>query len=133
MNGMQQRLSTNPNNLPLALELAQMDIEETRKTGDPRYLGYAQAALAPWWDLPEAPPQVILLRATIKQSVHDFDASLVDLDHVLTLQPGNVQARLTPARTVHTVRGEYEAARGRLCTPRQSAPDGHLDHFVPRR
>ncbi len=23
--------------------------------GDPRYVGYAQAALKPWWDLPEPP------------------------------------------------------------------------------
>src|SRR5262245_49152095 len=38
--------------------------------GDPRYLGYAQAALAPWWKQEDAPTAVVLARATLLQSNH---------------------------------------------------------------
>jgi hypothetical protein len=42
------RLKDEPNNLPLALRLARGYLELGRVTGDPRYAGYAQAALTPW-------------------------------------------------------------------------------------
>lgn len=40
-------LSKSPNDLPRAAALARRYIEQARTEGDPRYLGYAQAALAP--------------------------------------------------------------------------------------
>ena len=53
-------LSKNPNSLPLASALARRYIERARTEGDPRYLGYAQAALVPWWKLPQAPDEVLV-------------------------------------------------------------------------
>ncbi len=44
-----------------------------RARSDPRYLSYAEAALGPFWDLPSPPNDVLVLRATVRQSVHDFD------------------------------------------------------------
>jgi hypothetical protein len=75
-----------------------------RESGDPRWLGRAQAALAPWWSDPAAPPELVLLRATIKQALHDFDGALADLDGAT-----GPQAVLTRA-TVLTVRGRHAEA-----------------------
>lgn len=102
-------LRARPDNLALATSLAQRYIALGRAETDPRYLGYAQAALAPWWSLPAPPPQVRLLRATLLQSTHHFDAALADLELVVAAEPLNAQAWLTRA-TVLTVRGDYAGA-----------------------
>jgi uncharacterized protein (TIGR02996 family) len=98
------------NNQMLAVDVALRYIELGRVTGDPRYAGYAQAALGPWWHLAEPPRDVLLLRATLRQRVHQFDAALGDLALALARNPRDAQARLTRA-TVLQVRGEFEAAK----------------------
>jgi tetratricopeptide (TPR) repeat protein len=103
-------LKNEPDNLPLALGLARRYLELGRVTGDPRYAGYAQAALTPWWDLKQPPEEILVLRATLRQRVHQFDAALADLAAVLDANPRNLQARLTRA-TVLQVQGAYAAAR----------------------
>jgi len=99
-----------PRDLPAATALATAYVRAARVEGDPRFLGYAQAALGPWWDDPAAPAPVLVLRATIRQSRHEFDAAVADLDRVLRRDPRNAQALLTRA-TVLTVQGRYAAAR----------------------
>jgi hypothetical protein len=92
-----------------AAALAKALIEESRRSGgDPRLLGQAQAALGPWWNEPTPPSNIRLLRATLKQSLHDFDGALVDLD-VLATNPIDVQAQLTRA-TVLQVLARYDEA-----------------------
>lgn len=110
LRAMRAGLRANPQNLELALSVARRYIEQSRAEADPRYLGYAQAALAPWWTMPTPPAPVLVLRATIQQSNHNFDAALADLEQALKLQPNNPQAWLTRA-TVLKVRGEYGEAR----------------------
>ncbi|MBX3642963.1 MAG: hypothetical protein KF720_07825 [Rubrivivax sp.] len=73
-------LAGDPRQLPLAVATARAAIDRARRQGDPRELGLAQAVLAPWWGLQQPPPAVRLLRATILQSQHRFDAALADLD-----------------------------------------------------
>ena len=80
-----------------------------RRDGDPRYLGYAQAALAPWWGSPTAPEGVRLLKGTLLQSVHQFDAALGELAGVLKADPRNAQAWLIQA-SVLQVQGRYAEA-----------------------
>lgn len=106
---MRSALAADPRNLELAAALARSAIEASRATGDPRYLGMAQAALAPWWNDPHAAAPALLLRATIRQSLHDFDGALVDLDRVIE-RTGDGQALLTRA-TILAVQGRYDAAR----------------------
>lgn len=114
-------LSANPNDLARAAALAQRYIEQARIEGDPRYLGYAQAALAPWWKLPQPPNQVLVLRATLRQSTHQFQAALADLDTVLKQDSGNVQAWLTRA-TVQQVIGDYAGAKASCMRLTMRAP-----------
>ncbi|MEP6942174.1 MAG: hypothetical protein ABI981_04525 [Betaproteobacteria bacterium] len=99
-----------PAELAPALALASAYVRASRVEGDPRFLGYAQAALARWWKDPQAPTPVLVLRATILQSSHEFDPAVVDLDTVLQREPGNAQALLTRA-TVLTVQGKFAPAR----------------------
>lgn len=105
----QQRLT--PNDLAVATTLARLEIDVARKTGDPRHLSYAQAALAVWWSFPSPPDEVRALRATILQSSHHFDAALVDLDALVAKNSNDAQARLTRA-TALAATGKIEAALG---------------------
>lgn len=106
---LRSQLAARPNDLALATTLAQRYIALARSETDPRYLGYAQAVLGPWWWLASPPPQVRLLRATLLQSTHQFNPALDDLKAVLAADPNNPQAWLTRA-TVQTVQGDYAGA-----------------------
>jgi tetratricopeptide (TPR) repeat protein len=106
---LRSRLAASPDDMPLALTLARHYISQSRVEGDPRYLGYAQAALAPWYDKADPPTEVRVLRATLLQSTHQFPASLRDLDAVVKADPHNAQAWLTRA-TVLQVMGDYARA-----------------------
>ena len=104
-----------PQNLNVAVSLATKLIEQSRSEGDPRFLGQAQAVLAPWLDHSTPPSSTLLLRAMIRQHAHEFDLALADLDAVLNMQPANAQAWLTRA-SIYQVQGRYEDAR-RACQP----------------
>jgi len=101
--------------------VAQRALQAARASGDPRFVGQAQAALMPWWNAVDAPAYVVTLRATIKQSLHDFPAALVDLDRLIERGDGDAQALLTRA-TILTVIGRYESAK-RDCTSLASRVD----------
>ena len=109
LRSLRAELNAKPTDIALAASVAQRYISLGRSETDPRYLGYAQAALAPWWSQAAPPPQVRLLRATLLQSTHQFGPALADLKGVLAAQPGNAQAWLTQA-TVQTVQGDYAGA-----------------------
>jgi Flp pilus assembly protein TadD len=115
-------LTAHPGDLATALVLARLDIELSRARSDPRYLGYAQAALAPWWDLPAPPTDVLLMRATIRQSSHDFEGALADLDRVVAIAPGDAQAWITRS-VVLAVRGRYDEAEASCLPLRRLAPE----------
>lgn len=107
---MRVALTANPRDLEIATAVVRRALEAARTLGDPRFLGQAQAALAPWWTGDDVPPAALLLRATLKQSQHDFEGSLADLDRLLAAHPRLAQARLTRA-TVLGVVGRYADAR----------------------
>src|SRR5258705_6185315 len=46
---MRAALRASPNNLDIAAQVARRSIEAARATGDPRFLGQAQAAPSPSW------------------------------------------------------------------------------------
>ncbi len=110
LQALRAKLAVDPRDLALATRVARRYIGTARSETDPRYYGYAQAALAPWWPLPAPPLEVRLLRATLLQSTHHFPEALADLDAIVAADPANAQAWLTRA-TVQTVRGDYPGAR----------------------
>ncbi|HSD89388.1 MAG TPA: hypothetical protein VLB44_17785 [Kofleriaceae bacterium] len=118
-----EALAAAPDRVELAVELARVEIQRARSLSDPRYLGRAQALLASWWKLPSPPPDVLLLRATIEQSLHQFDAARADLDQLIAERPDDVQAHLTRA-VVATVRADYAAARESCAALQELASPG---------
>ena len=102
-------LARAPGDLSRATTLAREYVAIGRASGDPRYAGYAQAALAPWWKLERPPTEVLMLRATLRQRQHDFPAALRDLGVVLAATPLDAQAHLMRA-TILAVQGEFGAA-----------------------
>src|SRR5580700_963626 len=96
--------------LDVSVLLAPFYIEQERATGDLRYLGYAEAVLAPWVAKPEPVPAALVLQATLQQSRHEFTAALATLDRSLQARPDDPQAWLTRA-TVLRVLGRYPEAR----------------------
>jgi hypothetical protein len=103
-------LARNPDDLELALSLAAGYVRLGRREADPRYDGYAQAALAPWWNLAAPPIPVLLVRATLAQRRHDFAGALADLERVVAQAPRHPQAWLAKA-TILGVQGEPAQAQ----------------------
>lgn len=93
-----------------AVALARAELTLYQQSADPRYLGRAEAALGSFWDEPAPPEPVLVLRARIRQSNHEFIPALSDLDRALTLSPNDGQALLDRA-SIRTVLGRYDSAR----------------------
>lgn len=113
-------LRKNPRNLDAAVQLARSYYVLVAEEGDPRYLGYAQAALAPWWNMPVPPLEVQVLRAGLGQFRHDFAGALADLGAALLREPHHAQARALRA-TIYIVQARYAQAREDCAALRQSA------------
>lgn len=108
------RLSSDPTNLDLALDLARRYVKLGRSESDPRYYGYAEAALKPWWISLDVPVDVLVLRAIVHQSRHAFDAALADLGLALKERPNHAQALLTASFVLQS-QGKYAEALA-LCS-----------------
>src|SRR6266705_1731491 len=105
-------LARDPQNLETALRLAERYYELAGAEGDPRYIGYAQAGLRPWWELRDPPLEARVMRAILKQSIHDFSAALQDLEAATHEDPENALAWSWRA-AIHMVQADYSAALGR--------------------
>ncbi|MCX7068077.1 MAG: hypothetical protein NTW85_10355 [Methylococcales bacterium] len=102
-------VESNPNDFPKALQLVKRYIELGRAESDPRYYGYAEAALTPWMKTAYPSAEALTLRATLFQNRHEFPAALEQLNKALAQQPRLAQAWLTRA-LIQEVQGNYTAA-----------------------
>jgi hypothetical protein len=102
-----------PRDVDLAVRLARRYVDEAAAEGDPRYVGYAQAALAPWWTEAAPPVAVRVQRAVLRQYGHQFAEALADLDAAVLAEPANAEAWSWLA-AIHLVRADYTAA-ARAC------------------
>src|SRR4051794_40398806 len=66
-----------------AVALARRRLAQARAQGDPRHAGQALAALRAWPDAATAPDDVLLMRATIEQYLHEFDEAAAHLERLL--------------------------------------------------
>jgi tetratricopeptide (TPR) repeat protein len=92
-----------------ANRLAREAIGTARRTGDARYWGRAQTALGRWWDHPQAPPELMVLQATVLQGQHNFAAAQRRLRQALQADAQQPQAWLTLA-TLLKLDGRYADA-----------------------
>jgi Tfp pilus assembly protein PilF len=106
-------LARNPQDAEAAVRLARRYYEEVAAEGDPRYIGYAQAALAPWWSQPDPPVPVRVMRAILLQFSHQFTPALADLDAAVQQDPEQGEAWAWQA-AIRMVQADYTGAR-RAC------------------
>jgi len=111
--------AANPSDEAVATALARHELEQARSEGDPRRAGQALAALQAWPDPASAPDDVLLLRATVEQYLHEFDNSAAHLELLVHRKPQSAQAWLTLA-TVRRVQGRYVES-SRACAALGSA------------
>ena len=105
---MRQQLAQQPRDPALAVSVAQRYLAQAHELGDPRFAGMAMAAISGWTDDATMPDEVLLMRATLQQYLHEFDASAASLQQLLARAagPARPQAWLTLA-TVRRVQGRY--------------------------
>jgi len=103
-------LAANPRDRAIAVRLAERYFALANSEGDPRYVGYAEAALKPWWDLATPPLDALVMRAVLKQYSHDFSGAMVDLVAATREDPENARAWSWRA-AIDMVQANYEQAR----------------------
>lgn len=123
LRGAKANVGAAPAELPAAqrIDNARRLILAGRASGDPRTLGYAEAALS---GIPDTGPlgvEVLVLRATIEQSRHRFDIARGLLGRAIEQAPAHVQARLTRA-TIAYVQADLDTARADCNALREPAP-----------
>lgn len=101
-------LARDPGNPDTASELAKRYFELAAAEGDPRYIGYAVAALRPW-QTDDAPPEVLYARGLLRQYRHDFDGALKDFALTLKAQPDHAGAH-SWRTAILMVQADYPAA-----------------------
>jgi len=109
LRSLRARVASAPQDMEAALRLARRYFSLAVALGDPRYIGYAQAVLAPWGDRAADVPDLLLVRAMLKQYRHDFDGALVDLAAAARLDPEDSEAHAWAA-AILMVRADYPGA-----------------------
>lgn len=112
----------------LALMLARRQLAQARDNGDPRPAGQALATLARWRDVGGTPADILLLRAEVRQYLHQFNEARTTL-HVLLSRPdgeGNAQAWLMLA-TILRIQGNYGESDGACIKVRNAGADLYAD------
>jgi tetratricopeptide (TPR) repeat protein len=103
---LRRQLADDPANIELAVDVASRFLQMGKSEGDPRFYGYAQAAIQPWWEVASAPPAILRLRAKLKERDHRYDDALADLTLLVEQQPQDVQAWIELAN-IYRVQGKY--------------------------
>ena len=103
-------LARDPGDMQRAVALAKAYVDYGRATGDARYLGRAEAVIAPWLARTPTSIPVGLVQATILQSRHFFGEARAQLQAIVQREGDNAQAWLTLA-TVAQVQGDMTGAR----------------------
>lgn len=104
------RLAAAPRDATLAFKVARAYYELAGEEGDPRYVGYAQAALAPWATAGDAPVDILYMQGKLLQWRHDYAPALALFGRVLQRDPGHYDT-LSGRSAVLTVLADYAAAR----------------------
>lgn len=107
---LRQAVASNPQDVAAAVALARRNFDFAQAEGDPRYIGYAEAALRPWRDDTRAPLDVLIVMAQVAQYRHDFARATSFLDRALGIDPEDPEA-LAWRAAIRMVQADYAAAR----------------------
>lgn len=109
VNRLRAQLNAAPGDASIAAVVAQGYIRLAKDGGGPRYYGYARAAIDSWWEEDDTPGEVLRVRAKLKETDHDYDGALTDLQELLKRNPRDSQAWIEVVN-LHRVKGDYAAA-----------------------
>lgn len=117
-------LSARPDDPGRAEALARRYFDLAMAEGDPRYIGYAEAALRRW-KADDVPPGLRLIRALLRQYKHDFAGALQDLEIARQNDPADVEVHAWRA-AIFMVQARYADARAECeaLVPHASEPFG---------
>lgn len=104
------RLAASPRDAALAVKVARAYYDLAGAEGDPRYIGYAEAALAPWPAANKAPVDVLYMRGKLLQWRHEYAPALALFGQALARDPGHYDT-LSGRSAVLTVLADYDGAR----------------------
>lgn len=104
------RVAAAPSDPGPAAALARRYFGLAMAQGDPRFVGYAQAALQRWAGA-QAPTEILLVRAMLRQYRHDFEGALGDLALAAQVEPENAEVHAWRA-AIFMVRADYAQAAG---------------------
>ncbi len=113
IDSLRRQLAQDPQNVELAARVASHYLQLGKSAGDPRFYGYAQAAIGPWWESATVPAAVLKLRAKLKERDHRYDEALTDLNLLLKQDPKDAQVYIELAN-IYWVQGKYADAQ-RAC------------------
>lgn len=104
------RLAAAPLDPQRAMRVARAYYELAGAEGDPRYIGYAEAALLPWTRDDDAPADILYMRGKLLQWRHDYAPALELFGRALRREPGHYDT-LSGRSAVLTVLADYAGAR----------------------
>lgn len=95
----------------LTVEIQRL-IDEARRSGDPRFLGYAERLFKRHSNT-QLTDSLLVLRATLAQSLHRFESARQDLQTVLerSREPGQRAQALITLANIEIVQGNYTRAQ----------------------
>ena len=97
VDSLRKQLAARPDYPALRTEIARRYFDMAMAQGDPRYVGYASAAIAPLAQVKldnAASAEYALVLGLIQQFSHEFEPALVSLQKASQLQPGSPEAML---------------------------------------
>ena len=107
---MRAAVAAAPGDAESASRLARRFFDMAMAEGDPRYVGYAEAALRAWPESASTPSEILTLHGMLRQYRHDFTRGMADFDLALKSVPANAEARAWRA-AILMVQADYAAAR----------------------
>ena len=109
VDSLRKQLAARPDDATLRLEIARRYFDLAMAQGDPRYVGYASAAIAPLAQPAAGNSAYWLLRGLIQQYSHDFEAALASLAKAAQLNP-NAAEPLSWRAAIFMVQARYPEA-----------------------
>ena len=103
------RLAAQPDDVDTAVRLARRYFRLAMSEGDPRFVGYAEAALRPWWASKDPPHEALVMRALLEQYRHDFSGALETLAAAAKSDPADPEVPLWQA-AILLVQADYAGA-----------------------
>lgn len=111
LQSLRKQLEAKPDDVTLRLEIARRYFDLSMAQGDPRYVGYASAALVP---LDKAAPAsnsaYWLIKGMLQQYSHNFDGALASLDKASLARPSSADPMAWRA-AIHMVQANYAKAQ----------------------